>query len=57
MFNPYVYGHVDRAGIAGAWDGPLARAFRRLVNTTDRHPYCEGCYYLRDLYAQRGGAA
>lgn len=57
MFNPYIYGHMDRAGIAAAWDGPLAQAFRRMVNTSDRHPYCHGCYYLRDLYAQRQGGA
>lgn len=57
MFNPYIYGHTSRSGISGAWNGPLAQAFRRLVNTPDRHPYCEGCYYLRDLYAQRQGGA
>lgn len=56
MFNPYVYGHVNRHGVDGAWRGPLAHAFRKLVNTPDRHPYCEGCYYLEDLYSQRQGA-
>lgn len=55
MFNPYVYGNVNRHGVEGAWRGPLAHAFRKLVNTPDRHPYCEGCYYLEDLYSQRQG--
>lgn len=50
MFNPYVYGHVDRPGVAESWNGSVADAFRRLVNTSERHPYCEGCYYLKDVH-------
>jgi radical SAM protein with 4Fe4S-binding SPASM domain len=55
MFNPYTYGHVQRHGFERAWRGSLAQAFRRLVNTDNKHPYCEGCYYVHEVYERSGG--
>lgn len=54
MFNPYTYGHLGRHGFERAWNGSLAQAFRRLVNSPMRHPYCEGCYYIHGVYEQAG---
>lgn len=50
MFNPYAYGHLERHGFDRAWNGSLAHAFRRLVDGPDRHPYCDGCYYVHGAY-------
>lgn len=55
MFNPFAYGHWERHGLQRAWNGPLAHAFRRLANTDHRHPYCDDCYYMEDVYARRAG--
>ena len=55
MFNPYTYGHLRRHGFERAWRGSLAQAFRRLVNTANKHPYCEGCYYVHEVYERSGG--
>jgi radical SAM protein with 4Fe4S-binding SPASM domain len=56
MFNPYAYGHLGRHGFERAWNGSLAQAFRRLVNGPDKHPYCEGCYYVHGVYESPGRA-
>jgi len=57
MFNPFSYGHWRRHGIEAAWNSPMAHAFRRLVNTPDRHPYCVGCHYIEGVYGRRVAGA
>lgn len=52
MFNPYTYGHLGRHGFERCWNGSIAQAFRRLVNTRKKHPYCEGCHYVHGVYEQ-----
>jgi radical SAM protein with 4Fe4S-binding SPASM domain len=47
MMNPYLYGNVFEAPFAESWNGPTARLFRLGLSCGHRHPYCEGCYYLR----------
>lgn len=54
MFNPYAYGHLERHGFERVWNGSLAQAFRRLVNSSAKHPYCEGCYYVHGVFDQAG---
>lgn len=56
MFNPYTYGHLGRHGFERCWNGSLAQAFRKLVNTPRRHPYCEGCHYVHGVYARAQAA-
>ncbi len=54
MFNPYSYGVLKPPGpprdmehrAARLWSGPNAALFRELLNTEQRHPYCEDCYFL-----------
>lgn len=56
MFNPYTYGHLGRHGFERCWNGSIAQAFRKLVNTPKRHPYCEGCHYVHGVYARTRAA-
>lgn len=56
MFNPYAYGHLERHGFDRCWNGSLAQAFRRMVAGPQRHPYCEGCYYVHGVYGRVHGA-
>lgn len=55
MFNPYVYGHLDVIPFERIWNGAFAAAFRELVHGDHAHPYCDGCYYLEDVYERRTG--
>lgn len=52
MFNPYTYGHLGRHGFERCWNGSIAQAFRKLVNSPQKHPYCEGCHYVHGVYEQ-----
>lgn len=56
MFNPYTYGHLGRHGFERCWNGSIAQAFRKLVNTAQKHPYCEGCHYVHGVYEQTRAA-
>jgi MoaA/NifB/PqqE/SkfB family radical SAM enzyme len=54
MFNPFSYGvlrhpnlHLDtQQRFSRLWNGPNAMFFRKSLNLTRPHPYCEGCYFL-----------
>jgi len=54
MFNPYSYGtlrhpalHLDTSmRFDRLWNGPNAEFFRKSINESRPHPYCEGCYFL-----------
>lgn len=46
MMNPYSFGHLESRDFTESWGGALARCFRSVANTADRHPYCAGCYFL-----------
>lgn len=54
MFNPYSYGMLRQPFLQldtntrfdRLWNGPNAEFFRRSINTSRPHPYCEGCYFL-----------
>jgi len=45
-------GHLGRHGFERCWNGSIAQAFRRLVNTRKKPPYCEGCHYVHGVYEQ-----
>lgn len=55
MFNAWSYGPLVPPGrprelrqrVERLWNGPNAAVFRAIVNEHP-HPYCEGCYYLRE---------
>jgi len=53
MFNPFIYGNWSSHGFERSWNGSLAETFRKMMNTDSRHPYCNGCYYITDVY-ERG---
>jgi radical SAM protein with 4Fe4S-binding SPASM domain len=53
MMNPYSYGHIAAHGFDACWNGPEARAFRRLANTAKRHPHCDGCCYVNFRRSRR----
>ena len=53
MFNPFIYGNWSSHGFDRSWNGSLAETFRKMINTDSRHPYCDGCYYITDVY-ERG---
>ncbi len=53
MFNPFTYGHWRRHGLDAAWNSPMAGAFRQMVNTERRHPYCVDCQYIDGVYDRR----
>lgn len=54
MFNPFSYGmvrhpnlHLDTAQrFTRLWNGPNASFFRKSINLSRPHPYCQGCYFL-----------
>ena len=54
MFNPFSYGMLVPPGppqdvpsrLDRMWNGPNASLFREIINTDERHPYCEDCYFL-----------
>ena len=53
MFNPYTYGNLDLHPFDRIWCGAFAQAFRRFVNTDHRHPYCQNCHYMGDVYERK----
>jgi radical SAM protein with 4Fe4S-binding SPASM domain len=50
MFNPFVYGNLQRAPFEEIWSGRFAAVFRSKLNTRDCHPYCTACAYIPDAY-------
>lgn len=52
MFNPYSYGNLQIHSPERVWRGGFAQAFRATINTTERHPYCQGCAYIGEVYAR-----
>lgn len=54
MFNPFSYGMVRHPNLPldtaqrfeRLWNGPNASFFRKSINLSRPHPYCQGCYFL-----------
>lgn len=55
MFNPYTYGNLSLRPFEHIWHGAFAQVFRENINTSRCHPYCKGCYYLKDVYVRKEG--
>jgi MoaA/NifB/PqqE/SkfB family radical SAM enzyme len=53
MFNPYAYGNLALHSFERIWGGAFAQTFRAHVNGPDRHPYCDACAYIGEVYAQK----
>ena len=53
MFNPYTYGNIFINDFSTIWNNAFANLFRQFINTQNRHPYCEGCVYIKDAYDYR----
>ena len=53
MFNPYAYGNLALHSVDRVWRGAFAQAFRANVNTSSRHPYCQGCAYIGEVYVRK----
>jgi hypothetical protein len=54
MFNPFSYGMIRHPNLRldtaqrfeRLWNGPNASFFRKSINLSRPHPYCQGCYFL-----------
>jgi MoaA/NifB/PqqE/SkfB family radical SAM enzyme len=53
MFNPYTYGNLSLRPFEHIWRGAFAQVFRENINTPQCHPYCRGCYYLKDVHVRK----
>ncbi|WP_395845346.1 SPASM domain-containing protein [Cystobacter fuscus] len=53
MFNPYTYGNLALRPFERIWRGAFAQLFRENINGAHCHPYCRGCYYLKDVHVRR----
>ncbi|QRK06584.1 SPASM domain-containing protein [Archangium violaceum] len=54
MFNPYTYGNLSLRPFEHVWRGAFAQLFRENLNTPRCHPYCRGCYFLKDVHVRKG---
>jgi radical SAM protein with 4Fe4S-binding SPASM domain len=50
MFNPYVYGNVRLNSFDDIWNNLFASLFRKMINTSKKHPYCVNCVYFKEAY-------
>ncbi len=55
MFNPYTYGNLSLRPFEHIWHGAFAQVFRENINSLRCHPYCRGCYYLKDVSVRKQG--
>lgn len=55
MFNPYTYGNIFINDLETIWNNSFASLFRKYINTDKKHPYCQGCVYIKDAYEHRKG--
>lgn len=53
MFNPYTYGNIFLNDLETIWNNSFANLFRNFINTKMKHPYCNGCVYIKDAYDYR----
>ena len=53
MFNPYTYGNIFLNDLETIWNNSFANLFRKYINTKMKHPYCNGCVYIKDAYDYR----
>jgi radical SAM protein with 4Fe4S-binding SPASM domain len=53
MFNPYTTGNIFLNEFKDIWNNAFSNLFREQINTECKHPYCDGCVYIKNAYEYR----
>lgn len=53
MFNPYTTGNIFINEFKDIWNNAFSNLFRKQINTECKHPYCDGCVYIKNAYEHR----